>query len=47
MKFRLQKPWKKMVDIPLEKELYYAIKKSMLEDMLREVNEQIRELNED
>jgi len=36
-----------MVDIPLEKELYYAIKKSMLEDMLREVNEQIRELNED
>ena len=38
-KFTLRKPWVKLVDIPLEIEIYYAVKKSMLEDMLRQTIE--------
>jgi len=40
-RYELRNPWVKYVDMPLEKEIFLAIKKSMLEDMLREVEEEI------
>ena len=36
-----------MVDVPLEKEIYFAIRQSMLEDLLRENTERIKEMNDD
>ena len=33
------KPWTRYVDMPIEAELYVAIRKSVLEDVLREVDE--------
>ena len=37
--YELRKPWVKMVDLPIEKQLYMAIRKSVLEDVLQEVHE--------
>lgn len=34
-----RKPWFRYVDMPIEAELYVAIRKSVLEDVLREVDE--------
>jgi len=39
--YTLRKPWVKYVDIPFEKEIYLAVKKSMLEDMLNQTIEEI------
>lgn len=33
-KYRLRKPWFKYVEIPLEEELYWAIRKSIEEDIV-------------
>ena len=40
-RYELRKPFVKYVDMPIEKELFLAVKKSMLEDMLRDVQEEI------
>ena len=37
VEFRL--PWTRYVDMPIEAELYLAFRKSVLEDLLREVEE--------
>lgn len=37
--YELRKPWVKMVDLPIERQLYMAIRKSVLEDVLQEVQE--------
>jgi len=40
-RYELRKPFVKYVDMPIEKELFLAVKKSILEDMLEEVKEEI------
>ena len=35
-KYEIRKPWVKMVDVPIEAELYRAIRKSVLDDVLDE-----------
>ena len=40
-RYELRKPFVKYVDMPLEKEIFLAVKKSMLEDMLKDVQEEI------
>jgi len=42
-RYELRKPFVKYVDIPFEKELYLAIKKSILEDILKET---VKEIND-
>ena len=38
-KYKLRKPWVKYVEVPLEKRVYWGIRKSILEDLLKEANE--------
>jgi hypothetical protein len=40
-RYELRKPFVKYVDMPIEKELFLAVKKSILEDMLKEVEREI------
>jgi len=40
-RYELRKPIVKYVDMPIEKELFLAVKKSILEDMLRDVEREI------
>lgn len=35
--YELRSPWVKMVTMPIEKELYIAIRKSVMEDLLHEI----------
>ena len=40
-RYELRKPWIKYVDMPIEKELFLAVKKSILEDLVKDVEEEI------
>jgi hypothetical protein len=40
-RYELRKPIVKYVGIPVEKEIFWAIKKSILEDLLKDVEEEI------
>ena len=40
-RYELRKPIVKYVGIPVEKELFLAVKKSILEDLLKDVEEEI------
>ena len=40
-RYELRKPFVKYVDMPIEKELFLALKKSILEDLLKDVEEEI------
>jgi hypothetical protein len=40
-RYELRKPIVKYVGIPVEKEIFLAIKKSILEDLLKDVEEEI------
>ena len=44
VEFRL--PWTRYVDMPIEAELYLAIRKSVLEDVLREVEDAAQRVHE-
>jgi hypothetical protein len=48
--YELRKPWVKMVDLPIEAELYIAIRKSVLDDVMNEFHDaanRVLELNEE
>ena len=48
--YELRKPWVKMVDLPIEAELYIAIRKSVLDDVMHEFHDaanRVLELNEE
>ena len=38
-KYELRKPWVKYVEIPLEEELYKAVRRSIGEDIAKEIRE--------
>ena len=40
-RYELRKPLIRYVDMPIEKEIFLAVKKSMLEDLLKDVKEEI------
>jgi hypothetical protein len=40
-RYELRKPWVKYVDMPIEKELFLAVKKSILEDLVEDVKREI------
>jgi hypothetical protein len=40
-RYELRKPWIKYVDMPIEKALFLEVKRSILEDMLKDVEEEI------
>jgi hypothetical protein len=42
-KYVLRKPWTKYVEIPIEEELYWEIRRSILEDMLEELEGKIND----
>lgn len=37
--YRLRLPWVKMVTMPIEQEIYMAVRQSILEDLLEEIGE--------
>ena len=44
--YELRSPLVKMVDIPIERELYIAIRKSVMEDVLAEVEDAFQRVHE-
>jgi hypothetical protein len=40
-RYELRKPWVKYVDMPIEKELFLQVKKSILEDLIEDVKREI------
>jgi len=41
--YELRKPWTRYVEVDLERDIYWAIRKSILEDLLQETNEEINQ----
>jgi len=41
--YELRKPWVKYVDMPIDKALFLAVKKSILEDLVKDVKKEIDE----
>ena len=41
-RYELRKPWVKYVEVDLEKKVYWAIRVSILEDLLREAKNESR-----
>ena len=42
-RYEIRKPWVKYVDMPIEKELFLALKKSILEDLVRDTEREMKE----
>jgi len=42
-RYELRKPFVKYVDMPIEKELFLQVKRSILEDLVKDVNREIDE----
>jgi len=42
-RYELRKPWVKYVDMPIEKALFLQVKRSILEDLVKDVNREIDE----
>ena len=38
-RYEFRKPWTRYVEVDIEREIYWAIRKSILEDLLREAEE--------
>jgi hypothetical protein len=41
--YTLRKPWVKYVDMPIEKALFLQVKRSILEDLVKDVKREIDE----
>ena len=44
-KYELRKPWAKYVDMPIEEELYWEIRKSIGEDIAKDLDESVCKCN--
>lgn len=41
-----RKPWSRLVDIPIEEELYAAIRKSVARDLVKDLRDMLEELTD-